>query len=209
MTSDPRRSQKPPAYAPSEPTLRDTRIHSALSRSESAVKRVLPWMGLILFSTATVFQAGRLVERLDPQPPQKLGPFSALMNPNGPRPSQQQLEADETARKALQAAAEAEARVRALELQLATKVAEMEESRLRAENERLRAELDKARGIAPEGEAPMAATDTPEEGSDPLAPAAVIEPPASAEQPPASAEQPQAPAAPSVEATATPGNEPG
>jgi len=208
MTPDSRRSQKPPPYTPAEPTLRDTRIHAALSRSEPFVKRVLPWMGFILFSTATVFQAGRLVERLDPQPQRQLGALSALVGPNTLQ-TPQQREADETARKALQAAAEAEAKVRALELQLATKVAEMEESRLRAENERLRAELDKARGITPEGEAPMAATGTPQEGSASLSPAAVIEPAASAEPPPPSPEQPQVPAAPSVEATATSGSEPG
>ena len=201
MTPDSRRSQKPPPYTPAEPTLRDTRIHAALSRSEPFVKRVLPWMGFILFSTATVFQAGRLVERLDPQPQKQLGALSALVGPNSLQ-TPQQREADETARKALQAAAEAEAKVRALELQLATKVAEMEESRLRAENERLRAELDKARGIAPEGEAHIVATGTPEEGSAPLSPATVIEPPPSPEQP-------QVPAAPSVEATATSGSEPG
>jgi hypothetical protein len=195
MTPDSRRSQKPPPYTPADPTLRDTRIHSALTRSDSPVKRVLPWMGLILFSTATVFQAGRLVERLDPQPPQKLGALSALVNPNGSRAAQQ-LEAEETARKALLAASEAEAKVRALELQLATKMAEMEESRLRAENERLRAELELART-------------TPAEGETPLAPAAVIEPPGAPEPSPPSAEQPQAPAAPSVEASASPGSEPG
>jgi hypothetical protein len=166
------------------------------------VKRVLPWMGFILFSTATVFQAGRLVERLDPQPQKQMGPLSALVGPSGFQ-TPQQREADEAARKALQAAAEAEAKLRALEL----KVAELEESRLRAENERLRAELDQARGIAPsEGEA---ATGTPEEGAAPLSPAAVIEPPASSEQAPPSPEQPQAPAAPAVEATATSGSEPG
>jgi hypothetical protein len=173
------------------------------------VKRVLPWMGLILFSTATVFQTGRLVERLDPQPQKQLGPLSAFVNPNGARATPQQLEADETARKALRAAAEAEAKVRALELQLATKVAEMEESRLRAENERLRAELERARGPLPEGEEPTAAVGSPEEASAPLVPAAVIEPPGSSEQPAPAAGQPQAPAAPSVEASAAPGSEPG
>ncbi len=205
MTPDSRRSQKPPPYTPAEPTLRDTRIHASLPRSESLVKRVLPWMGFILFSTATVFQAGRLVERLDPQPQKQMGPLSALVGPSGFQ-TPQQREADEAARKALQAAAEAEAKLRALEL----KVAELEESRLRAENERLRAELDQARGMAPpEGEAATATTGTPEEGADPLSPAAVIEPPASSEQAPPSPEQPQAPAAPAVEATATSGSEPG
>jgi hypothetical protein len=80
MTPDSRRSNQKP-FAPrsrplsDEPTLRDL-------RTESASKRLLPWMGLILFCTGAVFHAGRLVERLDPQPQHKPALISGLLTAN-------------------------------------------------------------------------------------------------------------------------------
>lgn len=263
MTPDSRRSNPKPFAPrsrplPDEPTLRDL-------RTEPASKRLLPWMGLILFCTGAVFQAGRLVERLDPQPQHKPALISGLLaanavgtvaSPASPAPAvhepspekqqadaealrkllaerdqaqeaarvawqkqveaevaaqiarmgeessqQKQLEADEIAQRATQAASEAEAKARELEVQLATKTVELQEARLRAENEWLRAELERERASRQEGkELAKAAGDVPadREGTGPeseppsLSPAAVGEPLASPEpaQPPSGSEPP-------------------
>jgi hypothetical protein len=200
-------------------------------------------MGLILFCTGAVFQAGRLVERLDPQPLPSRGalpgmlagdlgrsapaPVAPSLAPPAPElppevlgklkaehdqaqelarqawqrqveaevaaqvarlgetsSQQKQLETDELSRKATQAASEAEAKVRALELQLATKTAELEEARLRAENAWLRAQLVQERVGPREAESPAkeaeVAVGTPgAEASPESAPTAALEPPAS------------------------------
>lgn len=268
MTPDSRRSnQKPFAPRsrplPDEPTLRE-------HRTEPASKRLLPWMGFILFCTGTVFQAGRLVERLDPQPQHKPPFISGLLTANAagnavaptaavpaahePSPEKQQaeaealrklmaerdqaqeaarvawqkqveaevaaqiarigeessqqkqLEADEIAQRATQAAADAEAKARELEIQLATKTVELQEARLRAENEWLRAELERERASRQEGkELAKAAGEAPadSEGTGPeseplsLSPTAESEPSASPE--PAPLPSGSEPAAPSSE----------
>lgn len=278
MPLDSRRSSpKPVPSRPlqvfAEPTLRD---NTPIPPAEPPVKRVLPWMGLILFCTGAVFHAGRLVERLDPQPPpsrsallpgmlagdvSRSAPAPVVAPPTPPTlPSEvlgklraehdeaqelarqawqkqveaevaaqvvrlgetssqeQQLETDELSRKATQAASEAEAKVRALELQLATKTAELEEARLRAENAWLRAQLVQERVGPQEAEAPakeaevaVAApeAEVPPEPTPPLAPTAALEPPAppstESSPPAAQAEPPRTPepTAPAAEASPT------
>lgn len=242
-----------------EPTLRDLR-----TLPEPPAKRVLPWMGLILFCTGAVFQAGRLVERLDPQPPHQsaLTPGQLAVGLTGGVPhlvpaareplpekpvvdaealrklmaerdeahaqaraawqkqveaevaaqvarlgeassQQKQLEADEVARNATQAAAEAEAKARGLEVQLATKAAELQEAQLRTENAWLRAELERARGQKVEGLVPVKGAEAVE---PPVAEGprveVQVEPP-----PPAPAAAMEAPASP-VPAPLSPGSEP-
>ncbi len=274
MPLDSRRSPKPvsprPVEVSAEPTLRDIPIPPA----EPPVKRVLPWMGLILFCTGAVFQAGRLVERLDPQPLPSRGalpgmlagdlgrsapaPVAPSLAPPAPElppevlgklraehdqaqelarqawqkqveaevaaqvarlgeasSQQKQLETDELSRKATQAASEAEAKVRALELQLATKTAELEEARLRAENAWLRAQLVRERVGPQEAEAPAkeaeVAVGTPgaeaSPESAPPAPTAALEPPASPSPesaPSAPLAEPQQPPEPTPPAAAGP-----
>jgi hypothetical protein len=187
MTPDSRRSNhKPlsarPLPASDDQTIRDLRT---ASRAESPVKSLLPWMGLILFCTGAVFQAGRIVERLDPQPQHKPAIITGLMG--------EPLES--TAEKQ-----QAEARARELEIQLATKNAELQEARLRAENELLRAELERVLSKSQEGEEPTtvagateeAPTDIPgaEPASEPtsLSPAPVLDPPALPEPQPSSSD---------------------
>jgi hypothetical protein len=194
MTPDSRRSSHKtlparPFHVPEESTLREL-------RTGSPVKRLMPWMGFILFCTGAVFHAGRIVERLDSQPQPALlsgllgadvarsapGTASVTPAPHEQPPEKQrteaealgklmaerdqaqenargawqkqveaevaariarmgeesslqkQLEADELAQTALQAAVEAESKARELEIQLATKTAELQEARLREQS---------------------------------------------------------------------------
>ncbi len=147
MTPDSRRSShKPlpsrPLHVPEEPTIRDL-------RTESPVKRVLPWMGFILFCTGTVFQAGRLVERLDPQlqPKPALltgllaadvassapGTASATPEPHEQGPEKQRAEADAEAVRKLMAErdqAQENARVawqKQVEAEVAARIARVQE----------------------------------------------------------------------------------
>lgn len=211
MTPDSRRSNQKPLpprtlHASEEPTLRDI-------RTASPVRRLLPWMGFILFCTGVVFQAGRLVERLDPQPQHKPALLTGLLAadvarsaPGTASATREPHEQSSEMQKAMQAAADAEARARELEIQLATKSAELQEARLRAENEWLRAELERERSNKLEGKnlARVAETeadasaDSPgaEVGSEPtsLSPPAVMDSPVSPEPPrPSSESEPPRP----------------
>jgi hypothetical protein len=189
MTPDSRRGNpKPvsprPLHVSADPTIRDLRTSER--RTDSPVTRLLPWMGLILFYTGAVFQAGRLVERLDPQPQHKPALITELLAAEVVRNAPGTAATPE---KVAQAAAEAEAKARALEIQLATKTAELQEARLRAENELLRAELERERASKDTAKVAEAAEDASarDAGTElnpeptPLPPASVMEPPASPE----------------------------